>query len=404
MICIYLFILSFSKNIKHIYVLFFLMDQLISFFVAGTTLLLAFLIFANVNQVNSKVNRWFGSFILCIFLIQFNDLLEKTEFLKIRMPINDFLALTDYIVAPVFYFTVAYFVNPNRKWRTKDNLHFAFAFIMLFLLLVSVFINLEQPSTDADKKNAIVIITVFNLIFCFQVITYAIMAYREITTYQKKLFLYTSNMDTINLKWLQKVVICVLIITGLWLIDIFFKLAKTSVLFDNFAGLVYLVCIFIIAYFSLKQKEIIPLNNEEKKEIDILINETSGLKSNQKKLISDDELKEMKSILLQVMDHKKPFLDPELSLFKLASQLNISTHLLSYIINKGCNENFYQFINTYRIEEAKKMIQDSNMEHLSLMGIAFEVGFNSKTVFNTTFKKMTNQTPSEFKKAILAVV
>jgi AraC-like DNA-binding protein len=196
----------------------------------------------------------------------------------------------------------------------------------------------------------------------------------------------------------------VLIITGLWLIDIFFKLAKTSVLFDNFAGLVYLVGVFFIAYFSLKQKEIIPLNKEEKKEIDILINETSDLKNNQKKLISDDELKEMKSNLIQVMDHKKPFLDPELSLFKLASQLNISTHLLSYIINKGCNENFYQFINTYRIEEAKKMIQDSNMEHLSLMGIAFEVGFNSKTVFNTTFKKMTNQTPSEFKKAILAMM
>lgn len=378
------------------------MDQLISFFVAGTTLLLAFLIFANINQVNSKVNRWFGSFILCIFLLQFNDLLEKTEFLKKRMPINDFLGLTDYIVAPVFYFTVAYFVEPNRKWRTKDNLHFAFAFIMLVLLLVSVLIDVHQPSTDADKKIAAIIITAFNLIFCFQVITYAILAYRKITAYQKNLLLYTSNIDTINLKWLQKVVICVLIITGLWLIDIFFKLAKTSVLFDHFAGLVYLVGIFFMAYFSLKQKEIIPLNKEEKKEIDVLVNETSDLKSNQKKLISDDELKEMKSNLIQVMEHKKPFLDPELSLFKLASQLNISTHLLSYIINKGCNENFYQFINTYRIEEAKKMIQDSNMEHLSLMGIAFEVGFNSKTVFNTTFKKHTNQTPSEFKKAILA--
>ena len=101
------------------------------------------------------------------------------------------------------------------------------------------------------------------------------------------------------------------------------------------------------------------------------------------------------------MDNKKPFLDPELSLFKLASQLDISSHLLSYVINNGCDENFHQFINRYRIEEAKKMIQDSGMQHLSLMGIAFEVGFNSKTVFNTTFKKSTNQTPSEFKKSNL---
>jgi AraC-like DNA-binding protein len=379
------------------------MDQLISFFVAGTTLLLAFLVFANINQVNNKVNRWFGSFILCIFLIQFNDLLEKTEILKTRMPINDFLGITDFIVAPVFYFSVIYFIQPDRKWKVRDNFHFAFAFIMLLLNVLSVLIELP-PTTTADKKNATVIITAFSLIFCLQVISYCIVAYRKITAYQKQLFLYASNTDAINLKWLQKVVICVLIITALWLIDIVFKLAKTYVFFDHFASLIYLGGIFFIAYFSLKQKEYFQLNKQEKEEIDVIIIETENLEINQKKLISDAYLEEMKYSLIQIMENKKPFLDPELSLFKLASELDISSHILSYIINKGLNENFYQFINRYRIEEAKKMIQNPNMKHLSLMGIAFEVGFNSKTVFNTTFKKMTNQTPSEFKKANVALV
>jgi AraC-like DNA-binding protein len=379
------------------------MDQLISFFVAGTTLLLAFLVFANINQVNNKVNRWFGSFILCIFLIQFNDLLEKTEILKTRMPINDFLGITDFIVAPVFYFSVIYFIQPDRKWKVRDNFHFAFAFIMLLLNVLSVLIELP-PTTTADKKNATVIITAFSLIFCLQVISYCIVAYRKITAYQKQLFLYASNTDAINLKWLQKVVICVLIITALWLIDIVFKLAKTYVFFDHFASLIYLGGIFFIAYFSLKQKEYFQLNKQEKEEIDVIIIETENLEINQKKLISDAYLEEMKYSLIQIMENKKPFLDPELSLFKLASELDISSHILSYIINKGFNENFYQFINRYRIEEAKKMIQNPNMKHLSLMGIAFEVGFNSKTVFNTTFKKMTNQTPSEFKKANVALV
>jgi AraC-like DNA-binding protein len=379
------------------------MDQLISFFVAGTTLLLAFLIFANINQVNSKVNRWFGSFILCVFLIQFNDLLEKTEFLKTRMLINDFLGITDFTVAPIFYFSVIYFIQPNRKWRARDNFHFLFAFIMLLLLSLSLLIE-APPPTAADKKNAAIIITVFNLFFCLQVIPYCIAAYREIVAYQKHLFLYASNTDAINLKWLQKVVICVLIITALWLIDNVFKLAKTNVYFDHFASLIYLGGIFFIAYFSLKQKEFFQLNKLEKEEIDVIIIETSNLEVNQKKLISGAYLQEMKSNLIQVMENKKPFLDPELSLFKLASQLDVSSHILSYIINKGCNENFYQFVNRYRIEEAKKMILDPNMKHLSLIGIAFEVGFNSKTVFNTTFKKTTNQTPSQFKKANLALI
>lgn len=375
------------------------MNQLVSSLVAGPTLLLAFLIFANLNEVNSRVNRWFGSFILCVFIIQFNDLLEKTEFLNTRMPINDFLGITDLIVAPVFYFSVAHFVKPDRKWRLKDNFHFAFAFIILVLLLLSLLIEVKQPITDADKKSAAIIITVFNVVFCLQVIFYCIMAYRKITSYQKNLYLYTSNMDAINLEWLKQVVICVLIITGFWVTDIFFKIAKNNIFFDNFASLVYLGAIFFIAYFALKQKEVFQLNKQEKEEIDLIIVENAGVEESPKKPISDDELTEMKFKLIQLMDNKKPFLDAELSLFKLASQLDISSHLLSYVLNKGCNENFYQFINKYRIEEAKKMIQDPNMDYLSLLGIALEVGFNSKTVFNTAFKKTTNQTPSEFKKA-----
>lgn len=378
------------------------MDQLFSFFVAGTTLLLAFLIFANINQLNSRVNRWFGFFILCIFLIQFNDLLEKTEFMKTRMLINDFLGLTDFIVAPVFYFSVIYFIQPNRKWRIKDNFHFAFAFIIFLLLLLSLLVDAPAP-TAADKKNAVLIITVFNLFFCLQVILYCIAAYREITFYQKNLFLYTSNVSAINLAWLQKTVVCVLIITGLWLMDNFFKLAKTNSSFDLFASLFYLIGVFFIAYYSLKQKEIPSLNQQEKKEMDVIIRENFNVESNEKKLISDISLQEMKSVLIEVMNNQKPFLNPELSLFKLASQLDISSHQLSYIINKGFNENFYQFINRYRIEEAKKLIQDPKMQHLNLTGIAFEVGFNSKTVFYTTFKKNTNQTPSEFKKANVAL-
>ncbi|MFQ6599886.1 hypothetical protein [Flavobacterium sp. C3NV] len=128
------------------------MDQLISYFVAGTALLLAFLIFANINPVSTRVNKWFGSFIFCIFLIQFNDLLEKTEFMKTRMLLNDFLGITDFIVAPVFYFSVIYFMQPNRKWRRKDNFHFAFAFVMLVLLLLSLLIEVKHPPTATDKK------------------------------------------------------------------------------------------------------------------------------------------------------------------------------------------------------------------------------------------------------------
>jgi AraC-like DNA-binding protein len=77
--------------------------------------------------------------------------------------------------------------------------------------------------------------------------------------------------------------------------------------------------------------------------------------------------------------------------------MNITSHQLSYVINTGFNENFFRFINQYRVEKAKELLLLEEMNRLSILGIAFESGFNSKTSFNTTFKKFTGQTPSAFK-------
>jgi AraC-like DNA-binding protein len=98
------------------------------------------------------------------------------------------------------------------------------------------------------------------------------------------------------------------------------------------------------------------------------------------------------------MKNQKLFLDSELNLIKLSSISGIPLHQLSYTINNGFNENFFMFVNRFRIEEAKKLILDPKMNYLSILGIGFEVGFNSKTVFNTTFKKITGFTPTSFKK------
>ncbi|HEX8576272.1 MAG TPA: helix-turn-helix domain-containing protein [Flavobacterium sp.] len=103
------------------------------------------------------------------------------------------------------------------------------------------------------------------------------------------------------------------------------------------------------------------------------------------------------------MKNNKPFLDCELTLVKLASMMDISIHQLSYLINTGFDENFYQFINRYRIEEANKLILDESMAHLNFQEIGFEVGFNSKSVFYATFKKYTGQTPSEYKASSITV-
>jgi ligand-binding sensor domain-containing protein/AraC-like DNA-binding protein len=102
--------------------------------------------------------------------------------------------------------------------------------------------------------------------------------------------------------------------------------------------------------------------------------------------------------LLKIMTEEKPFLDPELSLQKLAARMEITKEDLSQIINEQLDRNFKNFINEYRVEEAKNKLLDPKENQFVLMKIAFDVGFNSKSVFNASFKKFTGMSPSQYRK------
>ena len=96
------------------------------------------------------------------------------------------------------------------------------------------------------------------------------------------------------------------------------------------------------------------------------------------------------------MESMKPYTNPKLTLGELSNGLVLPPYQLSKIINNGFGKNFFDFINTYRIEEFKKRVDAPQFRNHTLLSIAFDVGFNSKTAFNRSFKKITNQTPSSF--------
>lgn len=111
-----------------------------------------------------------------------------------------------------------------------------------------------------------------------------------------------------------------------------------------------------------------------------------------------DEGASTKNELIQYLEEQKPYLNPELSMPELARQMGLTTGQLSGAINKEMRKNFNELINSYRIEEVKIRLLDPAYAHLSILGIAFESGFNSKATFNRAFKHFTHQTPSEFVK------
>lgn len=102
--------------------------------------------------------------------------------------------------------------------------------------------------------------------------------------------------------------------------------------------------------------------------------------------------------LNKLLDQEKIYLDPELTLKKLAAQLNVHYNHLSQIINEHLGKSFNDYINSYRIEEAKRKLQDPEEARKTVLEIAYDTGFYSKSVFNTAFKKFTGMTPTQYKK------
>ncbi|MFD1469667.1 helix-turn-helix domain-containing protein [Hymenobacter caeli] len=107
------------------------------------------------------------------------------------------------------------------------------------------------------------------------------------------------------------------------------------------------------------------------------------------------ELRPWRDKLLALMAREQPWLEPELTLAELAHRLRTHPALLSKVINAGCGQNFNDFVNTYRVAEARRKLADPRFGHYSLVGVALESGFNSKSTFNRVFKKLLGQAPSE---------
>ena len=115
-----------------------------------------------------------------------------------------------------------------------------------------------------------------------------------------------------------------------------------------------------------------------------------------KSKLSTSEKKQILDQITAIIEKEKLFIYPNLTIAELSKKVNISSRNISQVINENKNQNFYDFINSYRIKEAGKLL-NGNSKDLTVLEILYEVGFNSKSSFNTAFKKIYKITPTEFK-------
>ena len=117
-------------------------------------------------------------------------------------------------------------------------------------------------------------------------------------------------------------------------------------------------------------------------------------------VINQQEIKIWKEKILQLIQEEKIYKNPKLTLFDVAKLLNTNTKTVSNSINSGFEMNFNDFINKYRIEAVKEKLKNGEHQKSTLLGIAFDCGFNSKATFNRAFKKNTSLSPKDYLKKL----
>lgn len=222
----------------------------------------------------------------------------------------------------------------------------------------------------------------------------------------QKMFSYEEN---INLNWLR---ILAILLVFLW---IGISLLVVNVHYNEINSLsiqpndhmiqdmqgtsVFVIFIFFLGFFGIRQQAIysIPIPKKETSEFSEAKSVSSRYeKSGLKKEDSETHLKQ----LLKYMEDEKPYLNEKLSLKEVAEKMSISTNHLSQVINENLEKNFFDFVNNYRIELAKQKLSDTHNKKYTILSLAYDCGFNSKSSFNSIFKKFVGLTPSEFRKKI----
>ena len=326
---------------------------------------------------------------LLIAWVVFNDThyyLRFPHLLRVNHPF-------DFVVAQLFYLYVRSLTEENPRLRRKDLLHFIPAALCVLYLVPFYFagadykLSLQQTDEGARWYYARTALAIP------LALAYVLLAGRRVVRHFREERRGRGLPDRHAAVQLQFVVYFV---SGLWLVALLrlaldFYYPPFSAYTNAVLPLGATAFVYGLAFLALRGPQGLAGPPEEKGGA-----ATPGRKY-ERSALTPERADAFLKRLLDVMETEKPYTDGGLTLPRLAARLSVSTHHLSQVINERLGQSFNDFVNSYRVEEAKRRMADPAAGHYSLLAIAEEVGFNSKSSFNAAFKKQTGMTPSEFR-------
>ncbi len=294
-----------------------------------------------------------------------------------------------FLCAPSLFMYIVTITRKDFKFKKEHILHLI---PFLVFLIMMIFRFYRYPA--AIKQELILSPAFFSLleqqigiiVVNLQIIGYTAAAIFVIYRYQQELPRQQSSILSRQINWFYIVLSGILVIhySGFIKHLIFHYTGVFSEVFYLVSVLSTLIFIMIILYHMVLHPQLFS-------EVD-----TDLAQKMKKYSLSSDLFKTYKTQLLTYIKHNKPYLDSQLTLQKLSEMVSIPPYSLSEVINRGFGQNFFGFINTYRINEAKQLLRQSHPRK-TILEILYEVGYSNKSVFNAVFKKYTGKTPTQYR-------
>jgi AraC-like DNA-binding protein len=310
--------------------------------------------------------------------------------------LNTFLFLSP----PLLYFYIRSVTYEDFKLKWIHLWH-AVPFIIAILLLMPRFYLADFDTKIELLQARDSIIIEFKLVYLLlhiQAIVYIIACYIVILRSKKLLLENYSNGNINYYNWLVTLITLIAIELGVSTIKNVFLLNDLNEPYEmamTITGLSALLFICWLVFKALKSPGLYGRVDSKQLLVKQLIAENHRKAT---RAMDENDRNETLGRLKNHMESKTPYLEPSLSIYDLSKQLNMSSKDLSVLINHNLNKHFFDFVNEYRIKKAMELLSDPTKSNLTILEILYEVGFNSKSSFNTAFKKYTKLTPTQYRK------
>ncbi|MBD0372249.1 MAG: AraC family transcriptional regulator [Pyrinomonadaceae bacterium] len=362
---------------------------------AAQALLLACALFST-KRGNRTANRLLAAFAAAIAVSVGGVALVKTPYINSVPYLSKIHQPFTLLGAPLLFLYVRTLFLRKREFERKDLLHFIpFALCALYLIPYYLQSGVAKLDINFSVYYGTRWYAVRSAFLLLQFLVYLSLIYLMLVRYSRPKSAGQEAAPNKNILFQARFLL--IAFTAMWMIGVLHytaSLLSTTYFYTPEADLILPLCltafVYALAYLGLRKPEALTVT------VDL-----APAKRYETPSLTPERSERYMQKLLHCMETEKPFTDGDLTLKKLAKKLSVPPQYLSRVINERLNQNFVDFINTYRIEEAKKRLIDPARKHYSVLAIAEEVGFNSKSSFNLVFKKHTSMTPSEFRKAAI---